>query len=149
MRYGLMMSAAVLALMTPAKAFAQKPHANVGVLTCTFVKPQDAAQKMMCGFKSSGSGAEEKYSGSIQESGKDLPPGKVVLIWTVLGLSDTKMAPGMLAQRYVKASAAAGQAPMLVGEKNSQIVLQSETNDAAATYDSISRMELEFTGTPA
>ena len=72
---------------------------------------------MMCGFKPSGSGAEEKYSGSIQESGKNLPPGKVVLIWTVFGSSDTKSAPGMLAQRYVKASAAAGQAPMLVGEK--------------------------------
>ena len=86
MRYGLMMSAAVLALMTPAKAFAQKPHANVGVLTCTFVKPQDAAQKMMCGFKSSGSGAEEKYSGSIQESGKDLPPGKLHVYVTAVWL---------------------------------------------------------------
>jgi hypothetical protein len=38
---------------------------------------------------------------------------------------------------------------MVVGEKNLQIVLQSETNDAAATYDSINRMELELTGTPA
>jgi hypothetical protein len=104
---------------------------------------------MTCGFRPSGSGAEEKYSGSIYESGKDLPPGKVVLIWAVLGSSDTKVAPGILAQRYVKANTPAGQAPMLVGEKNPQIVLQSETNDAAATYDSINRMELELTGTPA
>ena len=104
---------------------------------------------MTCGFRPSGSGAEEKYSGSIYESGKDLPPGKVVLIWAVLGSSDTKVAPSILAQRYVKANTPAGQAPMLVGEKNPQIVLQSETNDAAATYDSINRMELELTGTPA
>ena len=39
MRYGLMMSAAVLAHMIPAIAFAQKPQPMYrGVLTCTFRK---------------------------------------------------------------------------------------------------------------
>lgn len=35
------------------------------------------------------------------------------------------------------------------GETNPTIVLQFETNDGAAPYDTISLMELELTGTPA
>jgi hypothetical protein len=150
MRCGVMIGAVVLALVTPTIAFAEKTRANLGALTCTLVKPaQDAAQKMICGFKPSSSGAEEKYSGSIQESGKDLPAGKVVLIWAVLGPPDSKIARGFLSQPYVKANAGAGPAPMLVGEKDPNIVLQFETNDGASTYDSITRLELELTGTAA
>ena len=150
MRYGILVGASVVGTMTPALVSAQKAPVNLGVLTCTFVKPaQDTAQKMTCGFKPTGSGAEEKYSGHIRESGQDLPAGKVVLIWAVLGPADGKIAAGSLSQRYVKAQTAAAQAPMLVGETNPSIVLQSETNDGAATYDSIIRMELELTGTAA
>ena len=149
MRYGILVCASVLGL-TPAIVSAEKAPVNLGVLTCTFVKPaQDTAQKMTCGFKPAGSGAEQKYSGSIRESGQDLPAGKVVFIWAVLGPADGKIAAGSLSQRYVKAQGAAAQAPMLVGETNPSIVLQSETNDGAATYDSIIRMELELTGTAA
>jgi hypothetical protein len=36
-----------------------------------------------------------------------------------------------------------------VGETNPAIILQFETNDGAASYDTISLMELELTGTPA
>jgi hypothetical protein len=73
------------------------------------------------------------------------------LIWAVLGPADGKKGAGALSQRYVKAQGATAQAhsPMLVGETNPGIVLQSETNDGAATYDGIVRMELELTGTPA
>ena len=38
---------------------------------------------------------------------------------------------------------------MLVGETNSAIALQFETNDGAAPYDTISLLELQLTGTPA
>src|SRR6476620_2799996 len=94
---------AFLGLMTATALSAEKPHATLGVLTCTLIKPaQDAGQKLTCGFKPAGSGAEEKYSGTIRESGQDLPSGKVVLIWTVLGPAEGKMRVGILAQRYVK-----------------------------------------------
>jgi uncharacterized protein DUF992 len=153
MEYGILVGAFIIGIITPTISSAEEARVNLGVLTCSiFVKPtQDAAQKMTCGFKPAGSGAEEKYSGSIRESGKDLPAGKVVLIWAVLGPADGKKAAGALSQRYVKAQGATAQAqaPMLVGETNPSIVLQSETNDGAATYDGIVRMELELTGTPA
>jgi Protein of unknown function (DUF992) len=152
MRYGILVGAFILGIITPTISSAEEARLNLGVLTCTFVKPaQDAAQKMTCGFKPAGSGAEEKYSGSIRESRQDLPSGKVVLIWAVLGPADGKKAAGALSQRYVKVQGATAQAqaPMLVGETNPSIVLQSETNDGAATYDGIFRMELELTGTPA
>src|SRR5262245_63849100 len=101
MRYMALMCVSVVALM-PA-AYAEKTPASLGVLTCTLVKPgQDTAHKMSCGFKPAGSGAEEKYSGMIHESSHDLPPGKVVLIWTVLGPAEEKMRAGLLAQECVK-----------------------------------------------
>jgi uncharacterized protein DUF992 len=138
----------VLGLMSTAQA--EKGRVNLGVLTCTLIKPaQDAAHKMSCGFKSAGTGAEEKYSGTIRESGQELPLGKVVLIWAVLGPAEAKMREGMLAQRFVKGINAPGQSPMLVGETNPAVALQFETNDGAATYDTIALMELELTGTPA
>jgi Protein of unknown function (DUF992) len=131
-------------------AYAEKARVNLGVLTCTLMKPaQEAAHKMTCGFKPTGTGVEEKYSGTIRESGKDLPPGKVVLIWAVLGPAEGKVRAGILAQRYVKGRGSPGQAPMLVGETNGAIALQFETNDSAATYDTITLMELELAGTPA
>jgi hypothetical protein len=82
-------------------AFAEKAPSSLGVLTCTLVKPdQDAAHKMTCGFKPAGTGAEEKYNGTVSESSQDLPSGKIVLIWTVLGPAEGKIRAGILAQRY-------------------------------------------------
>jgi hypothetical protein len=102
-----------------------------------------------CGFKPAGTGAEEKYSGTISESSQDLPSGKIVLIWTVLGPAEGKIQAGILAQRYVKATSAPGQTPLLVGETNPAIALQFETNDGSAPYETITQMELELTGTAA
>jgi hypothetical protein len=103
----------------------------------------------LCGFKPAGSAAEERYSGTIRESGKELPAGRAVLIWTVHGPADVHVRVGILAQRHVKGMSLPGQPPILVGETNSAIVLQFETNDSTASYDSIALMELELTGTPA
>jgi len=85
MRYATVIIASALGIVAGAIA-AEQPHTNLGVLTCTLVKSaQDAGHKMTCGFKPAGTGIEEKYGGTIRESGQDLPPGKVVLIWLVLG----------------------------------------------------------------
>lgn len=147
MRYIVLMCVSVVGLMS---AVAEKAPTSLGVLTCTLVKPgQDAAHKLSCGFKPAGSGAEEKYSGTIRESSHDLPPGKVVLIWTVLGPGEEKMRAGLLTQQYVKGTSAPGQTSMLVGEANSAIALQFETNNGEAAYEAITRMELQLTGTPA
>ena len=150
MRLVAVVCASLIAVPPVTIAQAEKRLANLGVLTCTLVKrAQDTGQKMLCGFKPAGSGAEEKYSGTIRESDKELPAGRAVLIWTVLGSADVNVRVGLLAQRYVKDMSAPGQPPTLVGETNSAIVLQFETNDSTATYDSIGLIELELTGTPA
>src|SRR6516162_548508 len=128
MQYMILICVSVVGLMST--SYAEKAPANFGVLTCTLVKPgQDARHKMTCGFKPAGTGAEEKYSGTIRESAQDLPPGKVVLIWLVLGPAEGKLHAGILAQRYVRAVAAPGQAPLLIGETDPRIALQFETND--------------------
>ena len=140
----------ILGLMTGSVAWAERARTNLGVLTCTVVTPaKDEAHKMSCGFKPVGTGAEEKYSGSVRGSEQDLPSGKVVLVWTVVGAADGKTGTGILSQRYTKAKGASGQGPMLVGEKNPAIALQSETNNGSAAYASITQIELELTGTPA
>lgn len=149
MRYATVIIASVLAIAAGAIA-AEQPHTILGVLTCTLLKPaQDAGHKMTCGFKPAATGAEEKYGGSIRESEQDLPPGKVVLIWLVLGPADGKMRAGILAQRYIKGVAAPGQAPLLIGETDPGIALQFETSDGVASYDTITQIELALTETPA
>jgi hypothetical protein len=150
MRYRSLIVASVIGLTTATVASAEQARTNLGVLTCTVVNPaKDEGQKMTCGFKPAGSGAEEKYSGNVRGSEQDLPSGKVVLVWTVVGPADGKIGAGILSQRYIKAKGTSGEVPMLVGEKNPAIVLQSETNNGSAAYASITQIELELTGTPA
>jgi len=150
MRYQSLIVASVIGLTTATVASAEQARTNLGVLTCTVVNPaKDEGQKMTCGFKPAGSGAEEKYSGNVRGSEQDLPSGKVVLVWTVVGPADGKIGAGILSQRYIKAKGTSGEVPMLVGEKNPAIVLQSETNNGSAAYASITQIELELTGTPA
>jgi hypothetical protein len=140
----------ILSLMMGSVASAERARTNLGVLTCTVVSPvKDAAHKMTCGFKPAGTGAEEKYSGSVRGSEQDLPSGKVVLVWTVVGPADGKIGAGILSQRYTKAKGMSGPAPMLAGEKNPAIALQAETNNGSAAYASITQIELELIGTPA
>lgn len=154
MRYAPVIFASVLgigAVGIGAGAIAsEQPHTTLGVLTCTLLKPaQDEGHKMTCGFKPTGTGAEEKYGGTIQQSAQDLPPGKVVLIWLVLGPADEKLRGGILAQRYLRGVAEPGQPPVLTGETDPRIALQFETNDGVASYDTITQIELALTQTPA
>ena len=134
--------------LTATLACAEQARTNLGVLTCTVANPaKGESQRMTCGFKPAGTGAEENYSGNIR--GSEQASGKVVLVWTVLGPADGKIGAGILSQRYMKAKRTSGQVPMLVGEKNPAIALQSETNNGSAAYASITQIELELTGTPA
>jgi len=56
MRYATLIIASVLGIAAGAIA-AEQPHTNLGVLTCTLVKPaKDAAHKITCGFKPVGRG---------------------------------------------------------------------------------------------
>jgi len=139
-----------IGLMSATIACAEQARTNLGVLTCTVANPgKDDGHKMTCGFKPAGTGAEEKYSGSVRGSEQALPSGKVVLVWTVVGPADGKIGAGILSQRYKKAKDSSGLVPMLVGEKNPAIALQSETNNGSAAYAGITQIELELTGTPA
>ncbi len=151
MRYRSLIGASVaISLMSATIACAEQARTNLGVLTCTVANPgKDDGHKMTCGFKPAGTGADEKYSGSVRGSEQALPSGKVVLVWTVVGPADGKMRAGILSQRYKKAEDTSGLVPMLVGEKNPAIALQSETNNGSAAYAGITQIELELTGTPA
>jgi Protein of unknown function (DUF992) len=144
----------VLALMmavaiTPVTA-AEEPRTTLGTLTCTLAKsPEAEARNMTCGFKPAGSGAEQKYTGSVQGPAQDAATGKLVLVWTVIGPADAKLPDGLLAQRYVKTVGAPGQPPLFVGEANSAIALQFETNGGAETSGAITQVELMRAGTAA
>ena len=84
-------------------------------------------------------GPKRRVSGSVGGSDEDLPCGKVVLVWTVVGPADGKIGAGIFAtmhesQRYAGTGADAGR-----GEEPA-IVLQSETNNGSAAYASIAQI---------
>ena len=137
-------AAFVLMFFLVTAAAAQEGRATLGVLTCTL---GDKAA-LACGFKPSGSGAEEKYVGTV--GGREAAPAaKVVLIFAVSGRADMKLSAGMLAQRYVRANSQMNQPPTLVGENDPSIVLQFETNNGGALSDGITFIDLKLTTTPA
>jgi hypothetical protein len=147
MRYILVVLAAVLSIATASRA--EEQRSTIGVLTCTLAKADDSgADNVRCGFKALGSSvAEERYVGTVR--GLSQPAvGKQVLVWSVLGPSTTKPAPGFLAQRYARAKAP-GQPPSWVGETNSSIALRFETHEGAELGNSIAQLELKLGGTTA
>jgi len=82
---------------------------------------------MVCVYRPANSGPEEVYRGDVQIIGQDndLLAGRAI-IWIVKGTPTTMRSPGMLQQTYAAdASAAPGQAPPLIGETNSSIILQT------------------------
>src|SRR5262245_44726698 len=57
MRRLILIAAFLVGPMVSTAGSADNPRANLGVLTCTLVKPaQDTAHKMTCGFKPAGTG---------------------------------------------------------------------------------------------
>ena len=151
---------ACVAMALAAGVSAQANRTNLGALTCTLSEvaeqqkaPAAEERAMRCAFKPTNEGAELTYSGTIRQIGQgQLPGGKLVMIWVVQGPADTKLEPGLLAQTYVGApqpipGTPAGSA--LIGERNPDIVLRSETNENAPAGLAVMVMELKVLSVPA
>ena len=146
MRYGLVV---LLTGFLACAGGAEEARTTVGVLTCTLAdRTTDSAGRMTCGFKPTGTSADEKYDGSLQLPNSSAT-GKQVLVWAVVGPANAKHSAGFLAQRYVKAKAAEGQPPSWTGETNPAIALQFESHGDAALSKSIDQVDLKLAGSSA
>ena len=143
------------AVLAASGAYAQS-QTSIGVLTCTTgagIEGKGAADKpelMTCGFKPTGGGAEQRYSGTFKTAAQNAgaPAGKRVWVWSVLGPSTSKVTSGALAQKYVvDARNAHRGVVVLTGESNNAISLQAETADGAAGV--AMEVELKLLTTPA
>ena len=128
-----------LALATSWTCFALAENANteVGVLMCVLGEPGQAAagetpsaegtREALCTFKAT-NGEEETYAGSAQ--GISISTNRRgTLIWVVRSVSGVAE-PGALQQIFVAdAKAAADQKSPLIGEKNSNVVLNSMADE--------------------
>jgi hypothetical protein len=99
----------------------------LGTLTCSLVgSPSDTARNVRCAFLPGDHGPEETYVGAVQGIGKtQLLFGKGTVMLAVKGPASTRLAPGLLTQRYSVDAAAGGNgmAP-LAGERTKDIMLQ-------------------------
>jgi len=107
---------------------------DIGVLTCTMAEGGDAPaanataaaseRDIVCSFQLK-NGGDETYVGRVQ--GVSLSgDGKAALLWTVSGAVATQSGPGLLQQTYAADPAAPkDQTPALIGDLNSEIILQS------------------------
>ena len=119
-------------MATAASAQAQKDdHTRVGTLTCTTsdLPPQSGADaELSCNFKPI-SGQDETFKGYIARAGQaDIPPGKRVLMWSVLAPKD-EIDPRALAGRYAGETGGTPPGRMAGGEGNA-IVLQPATAES-------------------
>ena len=137
-------------------AHAQQPRTSIGVLTCTSgagIEDKGAAgnsRRMTCGFKPTGSGAEQQYSGTLRVAGQaaQAPEGKRVWVWSVTGPASPGAPSGGLAQKYVAdPRGSGGPVVVLVGESNDAISLQAETSGGTAAR--VMEVELKLLTTPA
>ena len=86
--------AVLLVLLTSSAPSAEAQRSNVGVLTCTLAKGAQARPgDMTCGFKPTGVGQEEKFTGHVEGSVQE-ERGKLVLIWAVIGPGEGKVQRG-------------------------------------------------------
>ena len=141
------------ALAAP-NAYAQS-QTTIGVLTCTSgagIEGKGAADnpnQMTCGFKPTGGGAEQRYSGTFKMGpNAGTPPGKLVWVWSVVGPETSKRPIGWLAQKYIAdARNALGVVTVLTGKSNNAISLQAET--AGGVAGAPVEVELKLLATPA
>jgi hypothetical protein len=135
-------------------AYAQS-QTNIGVLTCTSGAgiegkgPADNPNQMTCGFKPTGGGAEQRYSGTFKMGpNAGAPAGKLVWVWSVVGPETSKLPIGRLAQKYVAdVRTAVGPVTVLTGKSNNAISLQAET--AGGVTGAPVEVELKLLATPA
>jgi Protein of unknown function (DUF992) len=151
---------ACICMMGWAAASAQTARSNLGTLTCTLSQeaekqtaPAGEERLMRCAFKPAGNGAEQTYTGSIRRVGQtETPSGRLVMIWVVQGPTEIELEPGLLAQTYV-GSPDRGQSPtgggMLIGERNRDISLRTETSPEAPAGLVVTVLELKVLSVPA
>jgi len=123
---------------------------EIGVLTCTLGHAIDTvasvqssaaseAREMVCSFKAAKDGPEETYSGIVKAIGVvGALPEKAALLWSVRAPMGTVATPGLLQQSYAADTGTpAGQTPLLVGERNGDITLQTmaDKQEGNATKD--------------
>ena len=144
MRHGTL---TVVLLMLTTGVVAQNTAANLGILTCTVDAIQGQSRTMTCGFKSTESGGDGRYVGTLQ-GGVSEPPVKRVLVWTVIGPANLKISPGVLSQRFAVGTKAGSSSSELVGQADSSIILQAETSNPKPG-DAATQIELKLVSTPA
>src|SRR5215831_4909207 len=118
-------------------ASAQEARVDIGLLICGLGESADAesgsdavtseTNKILCVFRPSNSGPEEVYAGAFQTIGRgqDLSQDRA-MIWVVKASPATQRSTGLLQQLYsADRSAPPPYPPPLVGETNSEIVLQA------------------------
>jgi hypothetical protein len=124
-----------LVLVTPA-AQSQQSVANLGTLTCTTAEAPDnphADVKLSCNFKATAGQARDYEGIATRQGAADFPPGKHVLVWSVIGPGngDAPELDGMFRGQTGGAGASA-----LIGGSNGSVRLEPVTGaaqvDAAA-----------------
>ena len=118
-------------------ALAQEARVDIGLLICGLGEGAEAessgdamtreTSKMLCVFRPSNDGPEEVYAGAFQTIGRgpDASQNRA-MIWVVKASPATQQSTGLLQQLYsADRSAPPPQPPPLVGETNSEIVLQA------------------------
>jgi hypothetical protein len=110
--------------LSGASATAQQTLTPLGTLTCSTSEPSPPTRRdanLSCHFRSH-SGRDSNYTGHITRRGPaDLPPGKRVLIWTVLaqGAADERGLSGSF-----HGDTGGSPTPALIGGKNNSIRLE-------------------------
>jgi len=127
-----------LLLMVPA-AHAQPSVTNLGTLTCTVAGAPDdpgADVKLSCNFKST-AGATRDYTGIATRRGAaGFPPGKHVLVWSVLGPGKEDDAPVL--EGMFRGEAGGSGTSALVGGANGAVRLEPVTG--AAQTDAVAAL---------
>ncbi len=143
---------AVLGLvMSAPAALAEAGGREIGTLTCTteemIATPPATVRPMQCSFKPSAKGSAVNFTGKIHKFVTDgLPPGRQVLVWSVLARS-TNLAGEALEGRYMneadQTEPNVGQ--ILTGGVNGQVTLQPHTPDTEVGVSAVKTIvELEL-----
>jgi len=114
-------------------ALAEEARVDIGLLICGLGEGAEVesggdamtreTSKMLCVFRPSNNGPEEVYAGAFQTIGRGQDRA---MIWVVKASPATQRSTGLLQQLYsADRSAPPPHPPPLVGETNSEIVLQA------------------------
>jgi len=118
-------------------ASAQEVGVDIGHLICGLGEGAEAesggdamtreTSKMLCVFRPSNNGPEEVYAGAFQTISRGPDPYQDrAMIWVVKASLATQQSTGLLQQLYsADRSAPPPHPPPLVGETNSEVVLQA------------------------